>query len=136
MALSKEDKEDIKAAAVLAVIILLLLWLWSISFGAALNPSIPANGGTTLGGDTIGGLGGSTYNIGSPYAPQGGEGDCCCGTGNNGCPASTDTLATVNQMIANAAASANQIIAAGNQTAWAIVNTANENDPLLQFTTG
>lgn len=134
-----EHEKDIKAGAILGVILLVLLWVFSIAFPGlfrSVETAAGVPGATNVGGVTLGGADGGTYNI-SPYSPSIGatNGGCCC-DGGGGCPVSPDTIDTINGMLATATTAANQIFAAGNNTLDAIVAYNNQANPLLLATVG
>lgn len=140
--MQQKTKDEIKAAAILGVLLIILLWLFSLMF-PGLFRRVAGAAGATIGGDTttggnttLGGVAGGTYNF-MPYGPpSGGGGDCCCGGGGSGCAASPDTIETINSMWNDATNAANNIFNAGNATLAAIIAANAANNPLLKFTMG
>lgn len=125
--MTEKQKETLAGVAVLVVLVLAIGW---VLFHAFRSPAAASNG---AGADDTGTPGAVTpvNPFAVPNLSINGGGDCGCG-----CSSAASVIPTINQMLTQGAVATNQINAMGNATLQALANMGEQEDPLLQITTG
>lgn len=134
--MSEKDKKLLGESAVAAILLLITIWGLMKAFGGSSQPQSVSDGvGTVPVASTVTY---PDYDTEGAYSPPVAANDSCCGTcaSSGGCPTSSNTIQTINQMVAQGNAAAAQITAMGNATLQAITDAYTANNPLLQVTVG